>query len=152
MAVPRRSVLLLVALLLAVGLLATPRVGAGEAGAPSPTTPAPDPGWQVSAPRPGLDHPVPGDPIDLGVRQRYAAPSDQTVVQVEVADAQAVVTSTLLTVAGDAWTFLVYPDDFPGASPTHAGTYQVLYRVDTQTIVTDSFVIAEGTMVLADPT
>ena len=35
--------------------------------------------------------------------------------------------------------------------PVSAGTYQVHYRVDSQTIVTDSFVIAEGTMMLADP-
>jgi hypothetical protein len=101
-------------------------------------------GWQVSAPRPGLDDPRPGAPIELGLRQRYAGPADRIAARVQVTGPSGEVAIADLILEGDAWAFLAYPTDFPGAGPTRAGAHRVRYLVDGAPVADDGFVVTAG--------
>ena len=112
------------------------------AGAAAPlVTPAWAAGWQVSAPRPGLDDPRAGDPVELGLRQRYAAPGERIAARVEVTDPTGAVAVADVVLVGDAWTSLTYPADFPGAGPTRAGVYRVRHLVDGAAVAADGFAV-----------
>lgn len=130
------ALLSIIAAALVAAALARPAGVASAGGGPGLAA-----GWQVSAPRPGLDSVRAGDAVELGLRQRYAAPTDRFVVRVEVIGPDGAVAGTSLQLTGDAWTFLVYPADFPGAGPTRAGAYQVRYLIDGQVVVTDVFTV-----------
>jgi hypothetical protein len=118
---------------------ATTDAGAG-AGAPL-ATPARAAGWQASAPRPGLDDPRAGEPIELGLRQRYAGPGERIAARVEVTDPTGAVAAADVVLVGDAWAVLVYPAAFPGAGPTRAGVYRVHHLVDGAAVAADGFAV-----------
>ena len=138
-----RSALVAIVLLLVVSALvlaAVPRpTGATETPVAGPADWAV--GWQVSAPRPGLDVVSAGAPVELGLRQRYAGPDDRVAVVVEVLAPDGASASTTLTLAGDEWAFVLYPDGFAGAASTQAGRYEVRYLLDGQPIVADTFTV-----------
>ena len=131
-------VLLLMVSTLALGTAARP-TGATETPVAGPADWAV--GWQVSAPRPGLDVVSAGAPVELGLRQRYAGPDDRVDVVVEMVAPDGASASTTLTLAGDEWAFVLYPDGFAGAGPTQAGGYEVRYLVDGQPVVADTFTV-----------
>ena len=160
---PRRLTLAVVAILLVVGvtlLVVLDRMerggGTGGMAAPAARTPLvvseadihppapvlePSIGWQVSAPRPGLDDPRAGQPVEIGLRQRYADPTASISAWVEVTDPTGATVTAPLLLNGDAWTYLRYPTDVPGAPVTRAGGYAVRYLVDGQVVATDRFTI-----------
>lgn len=98
-------------------------------------------GWQVSAPRPGLDRPTAGAPIELGLRQRFAQSEARATVAIEVRGPDGRAATSELTLMGDAWSFVTYPDVFAGASSVQPGVYQVCYLLNGQEIVADGFTV-----------
>jgi hypothetical protein len=141
---PRRPTIALIVVLAAgvigVGLLIS-RLTA-QTGAGGPVEPAAwAAGWQVSAPRPGLDDPRAGASVELGLRQRYAAPGERIAARVEVTDPTGAVVGADVVLVGDAWAVLAYPADFPGAGPARAGVYRVRYSVDGEFAAADGFAV-----------
>jgi hypothetical protein len=98
-------------------------------------------GWQVSAPRPGLDVTRAGAPVELGLRQRYAKPADRIEARVIVTAPDNQTAAAELALVGDAWTFLIYPSDFAGGTATIPGQYTVTYQVAGAIVATDGFTV-----------
>jgi hypothetical protein len=78
--------------------------------------------WQVSAPR---NPPPAGQPITVGLREKYADAGQRTVVRARILGAAAPVVSKPITVAGDDFADVEYPRDFPSTRPLPPGVYTV---------------------------
>jgi hypothetical protein len=90
----------------------------GQRPAPAP------PEIQTSAPRALV---TPGSEAELGLRDRSGPMARDVVAEVTGPDGAKALQEARLE--GTAWTYLVYPSDFPGALGTgRSGTYRVRWR------------------------
>ena len=120
-----------------------PTLGAG----PSPTSaPVPDVVLRTSAP-PGSS--APGQSVSLGLRNEQGIVGRAYAFQCTVYAPDGAQSAAQGTLSGDEWAYLLYPDDFAGASSSVGGEYQLTCWVEGQR-ATDRFTVDEQ-MRIAEP-
>jgi hypothetical protein len=94
---------------------------------------------ETSAPRGGI--PV-GQSVTLGLRNPWGAPGETYAYGCTVYAPDGNVAAAQGIIAGSAWTYIKYPEDFGGADATGSGEYRLVCTVETQQVI-DYFVVDE---------
>ena len=96
--------------------------------------------WQVAAPR-GLPGKVlPGESIQIGLRNKFGAEDEFHYVAARVAHPDGTSTTRSTLLQGSKWAYAVFPEDFPGAEPLQVGTYTILWESEGGFIACDGVV------------
>ena len=97
--------------------------------------------WQVSAPR-GIPGPVrPGEIVEIGLRNKFGEPGEGYYVSARVIDPEGASTTATASLQEAEWSYLLYPADFPGATPVYPGVYTVIWETEGGFIACDGFVV-----------
>ncbi|MGQ9500964.1 MAG: protein kinase domain-containing protein [Anaerolineae bacterium] len=81
-----------------------------------------------------------GQPITLGVRNVWGAPEEAYEFLCTVYAPDGNVASASGVIRGDAWSYLLYPDEFAGATASTGGDYTVVCTIADQQIAAHFFV------------
>ena len=97
--------------------------------------------WQTSAPR---EVDAAGDTVQIGLRNKDGTPGQtyEALATVWGPDGTVSATEDSVTVSGDDWTYLDFPDDFDDNADTDLpGTYTVLWTIGPLNVACDGFVL-----------
>ncbi len=98
--------------------------------------------WQTSAANSQSDPARPLETVQMGLRAKYGSPMETLLTSVRVVGPGGSSFTAAKILSGESWTYELYPTDFTGAPPLHAGTYTVVWEIAGGFVACDGFVVA----------
>jgi hypothetical protein len=98
--------------------------------------------WLTSAPNSQSNPVRPLETVQVGLRPQYGSPAETLLTSTRVVGPDGLAfTTAAKALSGENWTYALYPTDFFGAPPLHAGVYTVIWEIAGGFVACDGFVV-----------
>jgi hypothetical protein len=95
--------------------------------------------WQVSAPRGIPGTVLPGEIVQIGLRNKFGAAQEFHYISARVVRPDGTSTTQDAPLYRDTWTDFLFPTDFAGAQPLTPGLYTVIWESQGGFLACDGF-------------